>query len=306
MRKFVFLLIIILCGFLSACGNENYISSKNNSSSVNETIETNDRKEDEDKKDNNAQNIDIEQIIIQTQNNIQPYLEVMGADITNGNPPVSQEFINNLNSVEIMGYIGSIEHGYNIYDTKTYIELLTWATNSNYEENQFYIFVDLMNSYFGEIAKLASYDYIDDDIYGWVEPSKQYSIITYFDNGKIYLQWDVRLDFEDEETLIEATESSQNNNNIVCIECGNNAVCTYENPFSGKTENYCYTHYMEILKTISMIEEDMGNSNYSKHTCEECNKEGTNVYYSFTGEVEYYCTTHYQELMELLNSMSLS
>lgn len=90
-----------------------------------------------------------------------------------------------------------------------------------------------------------------------------------------------------------------------CTECGKNASRSYANPFSGKTEYYCETHYQEILDIMGEMEEDVGNSNQSKHTCEECSREGTHRYESFTGQIEYYCTEHYEELMDLLDSLGL-
>ena len=250
----------------------------------------------------------IDDLITQSKQNVEPYLDVMGSDITNGNPPVSQDFIDNLNSVEIMGYVGSVEHGYNDYDGRRYIELMTWKSNVSTTNDDFFAFLDLMDEYFGQKSVLVSYDHIDDEIYGWVEPSKQFSMIAYFDDGKIYLQWDVRLEFEDEESLRVVEPEKDNTSSTKqekCIECGANAYYTYTNPFSGKVEDYCYTHYQAIMDIMDMMEDDVGNSNYSKHTCEECSKEGTHKYESFTGQTEYYCTEHYEELMDMLDSFGL-
>jgi hypothetical protein len=251
---------------------------------------------------------EMDEMVAQSKQNVEPYLEVMGADVTNGNPPVSQDFIDNLNSVEIMGHVGSVEHGYNIYDGRSYIEIMTWESNKSTANDDFFVFVELMDEYFGQKSVLVSYDHIDDEIYGWVESSKQFSVITYFDNGKIYLQWDVRLEFEDEESLrvVEPDDDyASSTKGEKCVECGTNAYFTYTNPFSGKDEGYCYTHYQEILDIMGMMGEDVGNSNYRKHTCEECSREGTHRYESFTGQTEYYCTTHYNELMELLDSLGI-
>jgi len=289
------LAVIVIIGLLVALFNPSASDNKETQPSKLESTES-------------TRSPEMDAMITQSQQNIAPYLEVMGADITNGNPPVSQEFIDNLNSVEIMGYVGSVEHGYNIYDGRTYIELLTWESNKSTTDDDFFDFMDLLDEYFGQESVLVSYDHIDDEIYGWVEPSKQFSMITYFDNGKIYLQWDVRLEFEDEESLRVVEPEKDNSSSTKsekCIECGANAYYTYTNPFSGKIEDYCYTHYQEILDIMDMMEDDVGNSSYSKHTCEECSKEGTHKYESFTGQTEYYCTTHYNELMEMLDSLGI-
>lgn len=103
----------------------------------------------------------------------------------------------------------------------------------------------------------------------------------------------------------EPTENSSSGNSHACEECGNNAMNTYNNPFSGKTEYYCNSHYQEILDIMSGFESDVGNSAQSKHTCEQCSREGTHRYDSFTGQTEYYCTEHYEELMDMLEAFGL-
>lgn len=55
------------------------------------------------------------------------------------------------------------------------------------------------------------------------------------------------------DVAVEATEKATTSNNSLdeqtekCIECGASASYTYENPFSGQQEDYCYTHYKEII-----------------------------------------------------------
>lgn len=90
-----------------------------------------------------------------------------------------------------------------------------------------------------------------------------------------------------------------------CVECGREATDTYTNPFSNEVEYYCYSHYKEIIKTMGDMEQDVGESDYSKHTCMECSREGTHRYESFTGQTEYYCTIHYEELMDMLNELGI-
>ena len=94
--------------------------------------------------------------------------------------------------------------------------------------------------------------------------------------------------------------SNNNSSENECVECGKKATRTYTNPFSGQKEYYCQTHYEKIIEMIGDMEQDVGNGSSSKHTCEECNREGTHSIIGFSGELEYYCTEHYNELMELL------
>lgn len=81
--------------------------------------------------------------------------------------------------------------------------------------------------------------------------------------------------------------------------CSREGIKSYPG-IGGQTEYYCYEHYNEIVDTINDMEEDVGKSAYSEHTCEECDREGTHSIIGISGNVEYYCTTHYNELKELL------
>ena len=101
------------------------------------------------------------------------------------------------------------------------------------------------------------------------------------------------------------SETPKNSGTHTCTECGKSANRTYKNPFSGSTEYYCESHYQEIIAIMEMMESDVGNSKQSKHTCEQCSKEGTHKYNSFTGQTEYYCTKHYEELMDMLEAFGL-
>lgn len=92
---------------------------------------------------------------------------------------------------------------------------------------------------------------------------------------------------------------------VRCVECDKDATHSYENPISGQKEPYCYTHYKGIIGTMGEMEMDVGKSDQSKHTCEECDREGTHVYYSFTGQTEYYCTEHYEELKDMIEFLGI-
>lgn len=104
--------------------------------------------------------------------------------------------------------------------------------------------------------------------------------------------------------LASAPSNNDDSSDKVCITCGKSANHTYINPFSGNMEYYCNKHYNEIVGTLSEMEADVGKSNQSKHSCEECSREGTHIYYSpITGEKEYYCTKHYEELKEMMSTL---
>ncbi len=83
-----------------------------------------------------------------------------------------------------------------------------------------------------------------------------------------------------------------------CVECGKPATKTVT--LFGLTEDYCISHYNEIMDMIDEMESDVGKGSASKHTCEECNNEGTHSIIGISGNTEYYCTKHYNELKEFL------
>lgn len=61
----------------------------------------------------------------------------------------------------------------------------------------------------------------------------------------------------------EPRKNSSSGDGHACEECGNNAMNTYNNPFSGKTEYYCDSHYQEIKDTLQMMEDDADKSSHS-------------------------------------------
>ena len=85
--------------------------------------------------------------------------------------------------------------------------------------------------------------------------------------------------------------------------CTKNATKSYTNPFSGKSEPYCTTHYNEIIEMMGEMEQSVGSSSSSKHTCEECSREGIHKIIGFSGKAEYYCTKHYEEIREILEQL---
>ena len=166
----------------------------------------------------------------------------------------------------------------------------------------------------GKTARLEGAIYLTDyDLPFCIVPDK----FSYDGNGDSYVyeinadtdnaeQFTIKIESASQEKSDTSNYSSSDySSSYSCIECGNDATKSYKNPFSGKIEHYCNTHYQEILDIIDMMESNVGNSNQSKHSCEQCSKEGTHVYESFTGQTEYYCTEHYNELMEMLDAFGI-
>lgn len=267
-------------------------------------------------------------LVGETDDSLVLYLDVLGNDIPTGDSiSVSEEFLEGFSSVKIMGYVGTVAHRYNIVDNPI-IDIMDWCSNDEVAEDEFYSFTSLMSRYFGSEPTLEFYDEIQSEAYIWTDNSNFCTVLGWYANGKINLTWVLEKnrvnsseyesknsdDTSDEKTI---TSSPEPTNKPIstpaptiapknyCIECGKEANYTYTNPFSNEIEDYCYTHYKAITDTISKMEEDVGKSNYSKHTCEECSREGTHTYHSFTGQTEYYCSTHYKELKAMLEAFGL-
>lgn len=85
-------------------------------------------------------------------------------------------------------------------------------------------------------------------------------------------------------------------------DCNKEGTYEYETSY-GVTEHYCYDHYKYIIDTFGKMEEDVGKSEYSKHTCEECSREGTYSIIGLSGLTEYYCTEHYYQMKEILDKL---
>lgn len=54
---------------------------------------------------------------------------------------------------------------------------------------------------------------------------------------------------------------------------------------------------------INDMEQDVENGTASRHTCEECSREGTHTLTGVSGRTEYYCTEHYNQIMDILDEL---
>ena len=140
---------------------------------------------------------EIKKLITETNSNIAPYLEVLGADITNGNPDVSDDFINNLDSVKIMGYVGSVTHEYNTYDNKTIIEMLRWDSNTTITSDEFNDFKALLEEYFESDSIQTNHTHIADETWEWHDKKENCCVLIWFSGNKAHLAWDLVLEGEE-------------------------------------------------------------------------------------------------------------
>lgn len=240
-----------------------------------------------------------------TQEDVENEIAVIKNMMSYRNKPKEQVFADypalvddDWNQLLVQGSLFGIDGQYVfMYDKETgiiYSIAFDWLPD-NMEDHEKHI-VHCIELYFGECPDVHNTDFNDEIYYyhDWdATTAENWSVHLSMTSESGWLQFS-QLKAEEPET-----------EEHTCIECGKAATNTYTNPFSQQIEYYCYSHYQEILDIIGGMEEDVGNSDYSKHTCMECNREGTHRYESFTGQTEYYCTTHYEELMDMLEDLGV-
>lgn len=304
-KKIVLLVALMLCFLFSACGNED---NTTNTTDKKYQVEIDgqkyyaDTQEEIDKIINNHVYDDIDEIL-----DFDSSVEYIDAD------KIGKTMI----SIESGEYLGVTSGGY----TEFYFKV---RNVSDVPIHTVTISIDVLDEY-GDIVytthpqesstlkpgQAINIDgRVENDRDGVAAIVSSYSLMTMdgaYVEGRINNS--AKVEFVD--SLVVETEKTTVSSKVPekpdkeCVECGESATYTYGNPFSKQPENYCYTHYREILNMISDMEDDDGGSSQSKHTCEQCNKEGTNKYESFTGQTEYYCADHYKELIDMLNSFGL-
>lgn len=104
------------------------------------------------------------------------------------------------------------------------------------------------------------------------------------------------------ENILEIGNRTSNSNEKTCVSCGKSASDFFENPFSGTKEYYCTTHYQEMVRILSGMEEDVGESGLTPK-CQQCSKAGTYEIIGLSGEMEYYCYSHYKEMADIIEYM---
>lgn len=120
-----------------------------------------------------------------------PYLDMLGMDITNGNPDVLQEFIDNISSVEVLEHVGTVEHKYVTHeDGTTIIDIMNWVSNETLTEDEFNAFVLSLDEYFGQYGARLDDVYKADKTYLWIDYTRKSSVFAWYIEGKAYLSWE--------------------------------------------------------------------------------------------------------------------
>lgn len=147
-----------------------------------------------DSSENNTDSTVVEEedgFVYVEEESLTPYLDMLGVDITNGNPDVSQEFIDNLSSVEVLNHTGTIEHEYVTHeDGTTVINIMNWVSNETITEDEFASFVISLDGYFGQYGARLNDVYKADKTYLWVDYTRASSVFAWYVEGKAYLSWE--------------------------------------------------------------------------------------------------------------------
>lgn len=153
-----------------------------------------------DDNENNTDSTDIEEeagFVYVEEESLTPYLDMLGVDITNGNPDVSQEFIDNMSSVDILNHTGTVEHQYVTYeDGTTVINIMNWISNDTITEAEFDSFVVSLDEYFGQYGARLNDVYKSDKTYLWVDYTRASSVFAWYLEGQAYLSWEWDDDIE--------------------------------------------------------------------------------------------------------------
>lgn len=225
------------------------------------------------------------QNIERTRISLQPYLAELGVKVGDrGTDPdvtldASDEFIDGMNKVYIMGKVGTVTHAFTEKATK--IDILTWVSNSAESYNSFKSYVEKLNDYFGSKYVVKSYpdnQDLTDETYVWADTAHKYMICAYHKNDKINIRWYYEEYMSQGPANIPSgsdksknssssstgQKSSATTNKCIVSGCGKDG--TYKiTGLSGKTEYYCYEHYKEMQDTLDYMQRNTKSSTSSKY-----------------------------------------
>lgn len=130
-----------------------------------------------------------EDIIQKTKDSLKVYTDYIGIETENGNLAVTDEFLENVESVFIMGRTGSVNHGMT-GSSDTQIRIMEWNDSVTSTEDEFENFIVLLNEYWGENGLIGNYDNMSDETYVWKDYEHSSWVACWFKDGLIRIQWE--------------------------------------------------------------------------------------------------------------------
>lgn len=202
--------VLVVCGILMAyslcaCASNNASadSQKSTSSVSHDEVTTNENNTTDMKK--------------KTDESLKMYVDLIGTETEDGNINVSDEFLDNVSNVYIMGRTGTVNHG--ITETSdTQIRIMEWRDNNETTEKKFEEFISLLNDYWGEQGQIGSYDNRSDETYVWKDYDNFAYVACWYSENTIKMNW------EFDESIESSKEASDMKRLMQSVDGKNNTV----------------------------------------------------------------------------------
>lgn len=223
--------------------------------------------------------------VLLTGESLAPYLAILGTESGRNDVfKVSQDFIDGLNSVYVMGHTGTVEHGFTTHSEYT-IDVMEWVDNSYASREEFESFINCLCGYFGKEGAIKSYDSISDETYLWIDDQHNAYALCWYENGIINMRWDYK------KTPIQKVNR--------CIRCGTEI---------GSGSSFCVSCLATPIDQIGSPAKKNEQAKPAQHTCEVsgCYQVGEYDIVGFSGKTEYYCRKHMLEMGEIVNDILFS
>lgn len=145
--------------------------------------------------------IETEDVIEKSDESLKLYTDLLGTETADGNISVTDDFLENINSVYIMGRTGTVNHGMTDI-SETQIRIMEWIDNETSTIGEFESFVSLLNAYWGEDGTVGSYDNMSEETYVWMDYNNSSYVACWYNDNKIKMNWQY------DETLESSKEAS--------------------------------------------------------------------------------------------------
>lgn len=206
--------VLVVCGILMAyslcaCASNNASadSQKSTSSVSYDEVTTNENNTTDMKK--------------KTDESLKMYVDLIGTETEDGNINVSDEFLDNVSNVYIMGRTGTVNHGMT-ETSDTQIRIMEWRDNNETTEKKFEEFISLLNDYWGEQGQIGSYDNRSDETYVWKDYDNSAYVACWYSENTIKMNW------EFDESIESSKEASDMKRLMQSVDGKNNTVADDE------------------------------------------------------------------------------
>lgn len=129
-----------------------------------------------------------EMVCLNSQINIKPYLSVLGANTQENTLEVSDEFLENIDKVIIMGLQGTCEHGY-FATNEEVINILDWRSNNEVPDDIFTEYIEILKVLFGSSVDRVAMERFSDNTYVWIDFDNMGRIFCWKENEHIRIRW---------------------------------------------------------------------------------------------------------------------